>query len=219
MEQIMNTLREVTAEKTEKERILRFRYPWFDVAYNWLIVALVISFGISCIIWAVNIHTDKKAASVASTALAQYQEEERAKAEAQAAELAAAQKSEEAVLDRWANAGAKMLYGIRNFKDKYNYSETDYETYLQCVWNRYLYGNSLTDVEMIISQKDQFLGYYDTSPVLDDLYRISKEFFTAKLHETSLACDPSYRFAELTPKGIYLVSEFGADGYARRYHA
>lgn len=219
MEQVMDTLREITAEKTEKERILRFRYPWFDVAYNWLIVCMIIAFGISCIIWAVNIHTDKKAASVAATALAQYQEEERAKAEAQAAELAAAQKSEEAALDRWANAGAKMLYGIRNFNDKYNYSETDYETYLQCVWNRYLYGNELTDVETIISQKDQFLGYFDTNPVLDDLYKISKEFFTEKLHETSLVCDPSYRFAELTPKGIYLVSEFGADGYARRYHA
>jgi hypothetical protein len=87
------------------------------------------------------------------------------------------------------------------------------------VYNRYLYGNKLTDIPVIISQKDQFLGFSDTNPVLDDLYRLSRAFFEAKLRETSLACDPSYRFAELTPQGIYLVDQFGADGYVRRWHA
>ena len=215
----MSIFREITEEYREQERNMVFRYPWFNFAYNWMILMLVIGLAISCIIWAVDIRTEKREVSAAATALAEYQAQEQAKVDARAAELAAAQMSEEAMLDRWATAGAKMLYGIRNFKDKYNYNDSDYETYLQCVWNRFLFGNKLTDVVTIIEQKDQFVGYYDTNTVLDELYRFSKDFFEKKLHETKLVCDPSFRYAELTPQGIYLVSEFGANGYARRYHA
>lgn len=215
----MELLREITAEYREKEQNMLFRHPWFSFYYNWLILFIVIAFAISCVLWAIDIHTERREVSAAATALAEYQAEEQKKADARAAELAAAQMSEEAIVDRWAKAGAKMLYGIRNFRDKYNYNDSDYETYLQCVWDRYLFGNKLTDIVTIIEQKDQFVGYYDTNPILDELYEFSKEFFTAKLHETKLACDPSYRYAELTPQGIYLVSEFGANGYARRYHA
>lgn len=196
-----------------------FRHPGFNLYYNWMVLLIIIAFAISCIIWAVDIRTEKREASAAATALAEYQAEEQAKAEERAAELAAAQMSEEAILDRWAEAGAKMLYGIRNFKEKYNYSDSDYQTYLQCVWNRYLFGNKITDIVTIISGKDQFTGFYETNPVLDELFKFSRDFFEEKLHETKLSCDPSYRYAELMPDGIFLINDVGVNGYVRRYHA
>lgn len=216
---VLDTLREITATQTAREKLLTWRYPWFNVVYNYLIALIV--FGLCCSLygWGLDVWAQRRAdqqtkATVEAMEMAR-QEEEAAKA----AELAAARMSEEAVLDRWATAGAKMLYGVRLFRDKYNYNDSDYKTYLQCTWNRYLFGNKLTDIETIIAQKDQFLGYYDTSPVLDELYELCKAFYTEKLHETTLVCDPGYRWAELTPQGIYLVNEFGAGPYARRFHA
>ena len=210
-------LKDVFADRARDEEYMNFRNPWFNMMYNYLIAVLVILLAVSLFWWGVDIYYKRQAEEQAAVALASYQAEEQAKAEAKAAELAAAQRSEEAMIDRWSQSGAKMLYGIRLFVDKYHYSEADYKTYLQCVWNRYIFGQKLTDVDVIIAQRDQFLGYYDTNPILDNLYRISKDFFTEKLHETTLACDPSYRWAELTGKGIYLVDEFGADGYVQRW--
>lgn len=219
MESMLNVMKEIIDEKAERERWLELKYPWAEILYNWTIALLIVLLAISLVIWAVNINTQHKADAQAEAAITAYKAEQQAIADAKLAELEDAKKSEEAIVDRWAKTASKMLYGIRNFKGKYNYSDTDYETYLQCVWNRYLFGKELTDIDAIITQKDQFLGYYDSNPVLEDLYQFSKEFFTVKLHETSLACDPNYRWAELTPQGIYLVNEFGADGYVRRWHA
>jgi hypothetical protein len=219
MNENLAILAKVDADYAREIENLRFRHKKANDLYKLLVFLCVLGLTLSLYSWGLDLWAQRRADQQTADARVLWDAELAAKEEAQAAELAAAQKSEEAILDRWASAGAKMLYGIRNFREKYNYSDTDYETYLQCVYNRYLYGNKLTDIPVIISQKDQFLGFSDTNPVLDDLYRLSRAFFEAKLRETSLACDPSYRFAELTPQGIYLVDQFGADGYVRRYHA
>jgi hypothetical protein len=219
MNENLAILAKVDADYAREIENLRFRHKKANDLYKLLVFLCVLGLTLSLYSWGLDLWAQRRADQQTADARVLWDAELAAKEEAQAAELAAAQKSEEAILDRWASAGAKMLYGIRNFREKYNYSDTDYETYLQCVYNRYLYGNKLTDIPVIISQKDQFLGFSDTNPVLDDLYRLSRAFFEAKLRDTSLACDPSYRFAELTPQGIYLVDQFGADGYVRRWHA
>ena len=219
MNENLAILAKVDADYAREIENLRFRHKKANDLYKLLVFLCVLGLTLSLYSWGLDLWAQRRADQQTADARVLWDAELAAKEEAQAAELAAAQKSEEAILDRWASAGAKMLYGIRNFREKYNYSDADYETYLQCVYNRYLYGNKLTDIPVIISKKDQFLGFSDTNPVLDDLYRLSRAFFEAKLRETSLACDPSYRFAELTPQGIYLVDQFGADGYVRRWHA
>ena len=216
---VLETLREITAAQTAREKLLAWRYPWFNVVYNYLIALLVFALACSLYGWGLDVWAQKRADAQTKATVEAMETARQEQEAAKEAELQALRMSEDATVDRWAKSGAKMLYGIRLFVEKYHYTDADYRTYLQCVWNRYLFGNKLTDVETIIGQKDQFLGFYDTSPVLDDLYEISKAFFTEKIHETTLVCDPGYRWAELTPQGVYLVNEFGAGPYARRYHA
>lgn len=212
-------LSEIDAEYTRQIQNLRFRHRKAHDLYKVFAFLVALALSVSLYGWGLDLWAQRRADQQTADARVLWNAELAAKEDAHAAQLAAAQKSEAAILDRWAKSGAKMLYGIRNFIDKYHYDESDLETYLQCAYDRYLFGNRLTDIETIIAQEGQFTGYSDGSPVLDEYYRISRDFFEGKLHEESLACDPSYRFAELTSQGIYLVDQFGADGYVRRYHA
>lgn len=114
-----------------------------------------------------------------------------------------------------------MLFGIRRFIEKYGYTEKDLETYLRCAWNRYLYYGKLTDLDVLIFTPEQFLECYRTNPS-DQYEAFCRKLFMewyAEDAEGVLSCDPSYIYAELTPKGIYLTDKFGADGYAIRWRA
>lgn len=201
---------EVNQERSERERMLRWRYPLFDVIFNYCLAFLVILLGVSLIWWSGNIYK-QNADRVKEEADMQAMQEEQAATEAQR------QKELDDMFDRWADAGAKMLFGIRNFVDKYNYTEKDLETYLRCAWNRYLSNNKLTDLDVIIFKEDQFLACYRTGPVLPKYRDLSEKYFTEWYAESEPLCDQSYVFAELTPNGIYLTDEFGADGYAPRW--
>lgn len=215
----MGIMAEVIAEQQKKEADMIFRHPWVNLYYNWLIAGLVILLFISFGIWGADIHADRRAATLAAEALASYQAEQRAIADAQAAELAAQAKSEEAIIAKETEAVAKMFYGVRLFEEKYHYRESDFETYARCAFNRYDYGHGLTELPVIIAKKDQFVGYADNNPVLKEYRDLAEKFVRAWHEETTRPCSAEFRFAELTENGIYLASEFGADGYARRWHA
>lgn len=211
--------KEVFEERQNKEDMMLFRHPWVNLFYNYLIAGMVVLLFISFGIWGANIHADRRAATLAAEALAEYQEEQRIAEEARLSELAAKEQSKEAVIAKETEAVAKMFYGIRLFEDKYRYNEKDFQTYARCAFNRYDYGHGLTELPVIIAQKDQFLGYNDNNPVLKE-YRDMAEKFVREWHEEQYRpCSAEYRFAELTENGIFLASEFGADGYARRWHA
>ena len=210
---------EVFEEQQRKEEMMLFRHPWVNLYYNYLIAALVVLLFISFAIWGINIHSDRRAATLAAEALAEYQAEQQAIADARAEELAAQAKSEEAIITKETEAVARMFYGIRLFEDKYHYTEKDFQTYARCAFNRYDYGHGLTALPVIIAQKDQFVGYNDNNPILKE-YRDLAEKFVREWHEELYRpCSAEYRFAELTENGIFLASEFDADGYARRWHA
>lgn len=219
MEQVMNTLREITNERAERERVLRFRYPWFDMMYNYTLIFLMILLAISFVWWGGLVHKqNEEIVRIEADRMAKQEElirnaEEQAKAEAQK------QKEINDMLDRWADAGAKMIYGIRNFIEKYNYSESDLETYLRCAWNRYLSNNKLTELDVIIFKEDQFLACYRTNPPLTEYKELALRCFTEWYDQTVLPCDPSYVYAELMPEGIYLSKTFGASPYERRWQA
>ena len=202
-------------KQAEIETTLCFRHPWFNLFYNWLIVALVITLFASFGWVGVQIHTQRLADEILERTLAEMDRENAemiAAAEAREAELKA---SQEYIMEQEAQAVAKAFYGIKNFVEKYHYSSEDLATYARCMFNR----AENADLQEVIATKDQFLGYSDNNPVLSEYYNAAMEFVREWHEETIKPCDVSFQFAELTPNGIYLRNEFKADGYARRWHA
>lgn len=231
------TLQEVFAEQAEQEQNMMFRHNWVALFYNWVIAVTAVALLVSTVAyWGVN-HKQHKNEALIAEARAVWEQEQQAAADARAAELAAAQASEEAVIDRESDAVARMFFGIRLFIDKYHYSEADLETYARCAFNRkdsgsyYVtddMGNFVLDengekikanVEQIIAQKDNFVGYADSNPVLKEYRDLALKFVTEYHNETVKPCDSSFQWAELREDGIWLKNNFNADGYARRYHA
>lgn len=209
-------LREYFEEQRQREADMRFRNPWVDVFYNWMIAVCLVALVISFIWWGLDIRTRRIADQMAATAMASWQADLDAERSAKEAELAALQASEAAVMDREATLIAKAFYGIRLFVEKYHYTKDDLLTYARCIFNRVESSNANT-VEFVVSAPEQFLAYSEKNPVLTEYYDIALEAVKAWHNETLKPCDASYRFAELTERGIYLTAEFGADGYARRW--
>ena len=205
------TAKEVLEEYEDRERLLNWRYPWFNVVFNyvWLFIAVLLI--ASLIWWSGIVRKEQKDAEAQENRNRAY-----------AAELAQAeeqkQKAFNDMMDKWSAAGAKMLFGIRRFIEKYGYTEKDLETYLRCAWNRYLYYGKLTDLDVLIFTDGQFLECYRTNPS-DQYKEFCRKLFMEWYDEDVPLCDPSYVFAELTPKGIYLTDTFNADGYVIRWRA
>lgn len=209
-------LRQILADQRDHERELMSKYPWVNMVYNWIVAALLVTLAVMLIVWGVDVRTQKRADEQTAIALASYQEEQRAQEEARLAELKAIENSAQAVMRKEAQDGAKALYGIRNFISKYGYNAADLKTYIRCIIDRVEFGKSINSFHAIVAQESQFLGYSDNNPVLDEYYKIAYEEIEKWHNESSKPWDSSYRFAELTEHGIWLTSEFGADGYARR---
>ena len=210
---------EVFKEREEHEHLLQWRYPWFNISFNYFLGFLVVLLTVSFIWWGGNVNKQHKVEQARAADEKARQEELMKSAEERAEEEAKKQKEIEDMIERWAEAGAKMLYGIKNFIELYNYSDKDLETYLRCPWDRYLSNGKLTDLEVIIFKEGQFLACYRTSPVLTEYKALCLELFTKWYNEEGLQCDPSYVYAELVPEGIFLTKTFGAGPYERRYHA
>ena len=192
-----------------------FRNPWFNLFYNWLIGILIIALAASFVWWGIDIHRRNRDEQIRLQVLAEMDAEHAemmAAAEAQEAERKA---SLEYVMDQESTAVAKAFYGIVKFLDKYHYTEADLETYARCMFNRAEGGDLITE----ISKPEQFTGYNDSNPVLAEYKNLAQRLVEEWHSETIKPCDVSFRFAELTPNGIYLKQDLHADGYARRWHA
>lgn len=203
--------------QAELEAVLNFRYPWFNMMYNWIIATLMVALCVSFVWWGLDIRTRRMADEMTATAMASYQAEQQAAEDARALELEMARQSEEHIMTVEAQAVARAFYGIRNFVEKYGYTSADLETYARCIFNRA--DASGETVEAVVSKKDQFLGYSDGNQLVKDYYDLAIQFVEEWHHEAVKPCDTSYQWAELTPDGIYLRNSFKADGYQRRYHA
>lgn len=208
---------EVFDSRAEKESTLRWKHPGFDFVYNWVVALTVVALMAATVIWAVQIHRDRRDAELVAQAYAAWTAEAEATAQAEAAEAEAIRNSQETVMKQEATALAKAFYGIRNFVEKYHYSEDDLRTYARCMFNRADAGSGRL-VE-VISQEGQFVGYSDGNTVLDGDYNLALRLVREWHEETTKPCDLSYQFAELTPGGIYLKNDINADGYARRWRA
>lgn len=208
--------KKILEEKEAEIRRLDQKHPWVQILCRWTCAALCIVLVLGLIGWGIDIHTNRIAETFAATALADYQADQDAKAAELAAQAEAERRSEQVIMAKEAQDGARAIYGIRNFIDKYGYSKEDLKTYIRCILDRIDFGGGVNDFHAIVSQAEQFLGYSDKNPVLEEYYKIAMEEIAIWHHEESKPWDVSYRFAELTSKGIYLTDTFGADGYARR---
>lgn len=199
------------------ESDMSFRHPWFNMVYNYIIAGCLVMLAVSLVIWGVDVHTERRAEAMTALAMENWQAEQDAIKTAEAEQLAAVKASEEYAIEQEAREVAKAFYGIRLFIERYGYDKTDLETYARCMFNRS--EAKKTDLQTVIARKDQFTGYSEGNLVLDVYYKPALEFVTAWHNEEIKPCDLSYQFAELTENGIFLVNEYGADGYARRWHS
>ena len=205
------TAKEVLAEYEDRERLLNWRYPWFNMVFNyvWLFIAVLLI--ASLIWWSGIVRKEQKDAEAQENRNRAY-----------AAELAQAEEQKQKefndMMDRWSKAGAKMLFGIRRFVEKYSYTEKDLETYLRCAWNRYLFYGKLTDLDVLIFTDGQFLECYRTNPS-DQYKEFCRKLLMEWYYEDDPPCDPSYVFAELTPKGVFLTDTIEDDDYVVRWRA
>ena len=210
-------MKEIFERQRQKEANLNWKYPWFNVAYNYAIAATCITLAVSLIIWGLDVRTDRRAAEMTAAAMANYQAEVKAAEDARAQELAAAQADEENVIQQEAREVAKAFYGIRRFCDRYGYDDSDLATYARCMFNRA--DAKKTPLKSVISREGQFLGYSEDNLVLDVYLQPALAAVREWHSEDVKPCGLDYQYAELTERGIYLVNEFGADGYVRRWHA
>ena len=213
------TMTEVIDRRELEISNMCFRHPWFNYMYNWIVFLTVIGLCSSIFWWGIDIRTDRIATEQANNARQEVRAEYQAAAEAEAQAEAEKAESKEETLNKWATAGAKLLYGMQGIVEKYGYDESDLETYLRCVYNRYLYGNKLTSIDVIIATPKQFDPYNENNPPLDKDYIFCLKLFTEWESQERLPCDPSYRFAEFTEYGIYLKNDINADAYSPRWHA
>ena len=211
------TLRSILEEQRKEEKELNEKYPMFELFYNWFAVILVIALFIRFIGWGLDIRTDRKAAALTATAMADYRAEQEAVEVARQEELKALAASEATIMKNEANFIAKMLYGARNFEDKYGYSTDDYMTLARCVFNRVDNPKFPNTVQEVVQQEQQWVGYYDENPVSEKFYKIAYDAVEEWHHEAIKPVTSDYAWAELTSRGCYLKNDYDANGYAIRW--
>lgn len=216
---VFDTLREITAAQTARERLLTWRYPWFNVVYNYLIALLVFALACSLYGWGLDVWAQSRADAQTKDAVEAVEKKHEEEKENKKREEEEAKKEELDSLQAQAKVIAKAFYGIRKFVEKYHYDRSDLETYARCIFNRYDAGNGLNSIYTIVSRPDQFTGYSDNNTVLTEDETLAMEFLQAWKAETSKPCDLKYQCAELTPDGIFLVTKPNAGPYERRWHA
>lgn len=210
------SLREVFRERDEKEAELEYRHPWVPIITRWIIALLLAVLLIASFIYWVGATIERKAEVKTTEAKAVWDAEQEAKEQAEAERQAAIAASEAETIKAEVEYCSKALYGIRRFFEKYGYSELDGITYLRSAFNRAdATGKSLHDV----LSDGQYLAYDESNQVLKEYEQISKKAVQEWHEETVKPCDLDYQFAELTDRGVYLVTDPNADGYARRWRA
>lgn len=210
-------MEEILENYEQQIRMMYWKHRWVGLVYNWIVVICVVSLFASFFWWGMDIHTRKQAEAMTAEYVAQINAEQEQKIAEAEAEQAAFLASQEHIRTEEAKTVAKAFYGIRNFVDKYGYTQKDLETYARCIFNRAdATGQSISDV---VSKKDQFLGYSDNNQLVKEYYDLAIRLVDEWHDEEVKPCDASYQWAELTEHGVYLRNSFKADGYARRWQA
>ena len=226
MEDKIATLQEVFAEQAGRESDMKFRHPWFNLFYNWLIVIVSVLLILALVKYGADIrqklHDDAIRQETAEAIAAERKAEEDAENARKEAEATAF----ETLLNEEIMDCSKALYGIHLFVEKYHYTEDDLVTYLRSAFNRVdtiLQGKEVTEEERAKTLHDvlfggQYLACQENNPFLLEYQTVSRKALL-EWHEEgqSKPIDLKYQFAELREDGIWLKNDINADGYARRW--
>ena len=212
----MNTLQLVFEDHAKQEEELRFRNPSFSFWYNWLVIGLVLILFYSFVWWGKSIAAERHDEAVRQSVYAEMDAEHEAMMAAAAEEQRQKEAEEAALQVEEAKAIARAWFGIRNFTEKYHYTNDDLFTYAQCAVNRAeATGKSIMDV---LAEKDQFIAYSDKNNLETGLYNLAMSF-VSDLHSGKLPeCDLKFRYAVLKDTGIWLVDDPGKT-VPERWHA
>ena len=209
--------REIFQEQAEQEDFLRFRNLSFSFWYNWIILVAVVALFASFVKWGIDIHTNTAAEAARAELLAQMDAEHAEMMEAAEAHEAERKAEAERVQISEAQAVARAFFGIRNFVDKYGYSNSDLETYARCIFNRADARGK--PVEEIVAEKGQFLAYSEHNTLLKEYYDLALQFVEAWHNEDAQPCDAQkFQNAVFTEYGIYLVDNINKT-VPDRWHA
>ena len=212
METMLSTWKEVFEDRAEQERLLRWKHPGYDFIYNWLVAAVMLAVIIGLIVWGIQIGLERRDERNMETGRQEIIARQLEAEQSAAAEAERQAQALEALKERLTEIVARAIWGIRNFIEKYHYSEADIETYIWSAFNRAdARGQDLSEV---FGEEGQYIAYSDKNTVLPEYREMARRFVDKWLDEER-PCDPSYQYAELLPQGIFLfITENG-----RRWHA
>lgn len=218
------TIKGIFAAQKREEKELSEKYPAFNVFYNWgtMILILILIFGF--IQWGVRSSNERKVSSLVAVAMADYQAEQQALADAEAdkkAEEAKKLAESKAVIEHNVCTKLALVYqGADKFVDKYGYSERDFKSLGRCIFNRTENPAYPDDIIKVIDQPDQWVGYYaqNITP-MDKYYQMAVKHYREWKSETTKPISNDYLWAEYTSKGIFLKYKYDAGPYDPRWRA
>lgn len=202
----ISLIREVLQEQAERTAWLEHKYPWVEILRNWVcVILLAFALIYSGIYWAVNTYNDKlteakevgKTEAVAEATLQKEDEEAKKKEEL------------EKQIDAESDAVAQMLFGIRNFQAKYNYTEADLTTYVRSAFNRADARDE--DLLTVIFAEGQYIAVSSRNDIKPEYKELALRLVKEWHEEDYSPCDTAFQYAELTPYGIYLRKGYGED--------
>lgn len=198
---------------------LELKYPWYPIAYRWMLTIAITVLAIMFIISAINTGIQKRNDIQAQAALAEYQAEQARIEQAHQAELLAAQSMEKARREEEVILMAKILMGINNFVEKYGYSEGDLRTYCECIINRAINKQNgfPSTISEVILQKSQWVGFSEDNQVIERYYKIAKSVVDNYYSGTTRPCSADFCWAELNRDGIWLKNEYSDSRYVRTW--
>lgn len=212
MENMLSTWKEVFADRADQERQLRWKHPGFDFCYNWIVATAMLAVIIGLIVWGIQVglaRRDERNMETGRQEIIARQLEAEQSAAAEAERQAQALEAKRA---EYIDIVARAIYGIRNFIEKYHYTEADIETYIWSAFNRAEARGM--DLAEVFAEEGQYIAYSAHNTILPE-FREMAERIVDKLMSGERPCDPGYQYAELLPQGIFLfITENG-----RRWHA
>lgn len=212
----MNTLQLIFEEHARQEEWLRERNPSFSFWYNWFIAGLVVLLFAGFVKWGIDIHTNNAAEQAKADLIAAMDAEQEQMLLAAQQEEEEQKKADEELQILEAQAIARAWFGIRNFTEKFHYTNSDLLTYARCITNRAeATGKS---IEEVLDEPNQFIAYSDKNNLETGLYDLAIQFI-ADWHAGSLQpCDAKFKYAALEKTGIWLVDDPKKD-VPERWHA
>ena len=203
------TLQKVFLEHEKNEQLLRWKHPWVSIVYNRLIAGLVVLLFVGFTVWGIRIHRDNRDEAVRAQVLAEMDAEHEAMIAAAEEAERQSQQEEEALQIREAQAIARAFFGIRNFVEKYRYTNEDLRTYARCVTNRSeATGHSIEDV---LNVPKQFTAYSAHNNLEKEYYDIALQFVEDWHNGNLKPCELKFQTAVLKDNGIWLVDDLNKE--------